>query len=152
MKRIPNTHGTGFTLVELIMVIALLAILASVTIPRISWGLIGKAQAKTSAREFSDYLKLARSLAITHASTNSSGYKVLLSGSLTTYSLIDAATLQTIKEPVDIPQSVICSGDDEFHFTPLGQLQGGGTLTVHFTNAGDTKVVTASAIGRITVE
>ncbi len=152
MKRGPNTIKAAFSLVELVMVVAVLAILASIAIPRIGWGTMGKVQAETAARQFSDYLKLARSLAITHASSNSSGYKVVLSGPFTSYRVINASTAEVVKGPFDIPEGVTCSGDDEFHFTPLGQLQGGSTLTLEVTKAGDTTVVTATAIGRITIE
>ena len=152
MKRGPDTVRTGFTLVELMLVVAVLAILVSIAIPRIGWDTMGKVQAETAARQFSDYLKLARSLAITHASSNSSGYKVVLSGAFTSYSIINVVTSEVVKGPIDIPEGVSCSGDDEFHFTPLGQLQGGSTLTLQVTKAGDTTVVTATAIGRITIE
>lgn len=152
MKRGPNTVRTGFTLVELILVVAVLAILMSIVIPRVGWGTMGKIQAETAARQFSDYLKLARSLAITHASSNSSGYKIVLSGPYTSYSVVNAGTLETVKGPIDIPEGVTCSGSSEFHFTPLGQLQGGSTLTLQFTKSGDTTVVTVTAVGRITVE
>lgn len=152
MKRGPDKIRAGFTLVELILAVAVLAILVSIAIPRIGWGTMGKIQAETAARQFSDHLKLARSLAITHASSNSSGYKVVLSGPFTSYSVINVATSEVVKGPINIPEGVTCSGDDEFYFTPLGQLQGGSTLTLQVTKADDTTVVTATAIGRITVE
>jgi len=151
MKRGPNTVRAGFTLVELILTVAVLAILVSIAIPRIGWGTMGKVQAETAARQFSDYLKLARSLAITHASSNSSGYKVVLSGPFTSYSVINAATSEVVQGPIEIPAGVTCSGDGEFHFTPLGQLQGGSILTLQFTKSSDTTVVTATSIGRITI-
>jgi prepilin-type N-terminal cleavage/methylation domain-containing protein len=152
LKQIPDTVRTGFTLVELLLVVAVLAVMVSITIPRIGWSAMGKVEAKTSAREFSDHLKLARSLAITHASTNSNGYKVVLSGPFTSYSLINVATLATVKGPIDIPQGVICSGDSEFMFTPLGQLQGFGTLAVQFSKSGNIFIVTATSVGRVTIE
>ncbi len=150
--REPDTVRAGFTLVELILAVAVLAILVSIAIPRIGWDTMGKVQAETAARQFSDYLKLARSLAITHASSNSSGYKVVLSGPYTSYSVVNAGTLETVKGPIDIPEGVISSGDSEFHFTPLGRLQSGGTLTLQFSKSGDTTIVSVTPIGRITVQ
>jgi prepilin-type N-terminal cleavage/methylation domain-containing protein len=152
MKRRPSTIRTGFTLIELVLTVAVLAILVSIVIPRIGWETMGKVQAETAARQFSDYLKLARSLAITHASSNSKGYKVVLSGLFTSYSVINVATSGVVKGPIDIPEGVTCSGASEFHFTPLGKLQDGGTLTLQFTKSGDTTVVTVTPIGRITVQ
>ncbi|GAJ08207.1 unnamed protein product, partial [marine sediment metagenome] len=74
MIRGPETARTGFTLIELILTVALLAILVSIVIPRIGLGTMGKVQSETAAQKFSNYLKLARSLAITHACSNSVGY------------------------------------------------------------------------------
>jgi prepilin-type N-terminal cleavage/methylation domain-containing protein len=152
MKRVPDTVRAGFTLVELILAVAVLAILVSIAIPRIGWDTMGKVQAETAARQFSNYLKLARSLAITHASSNSSGYKLVLAGPYTSYSVINVKTLETVKGPIEIPEGVTCSGASEFHFTPLGQLQGGSTLTLQFLKLGDTTIVSVTPIGRITVQ
>ncbi len=153
MKRGPNTVRTGFTLVELILVVAVLAILVSIAIPRIGWGTMGKVQAETAARQFSDYLKLARSLAITHASSNSEGYEVVLSPSKPyTYSLINANTSDVIKGPVALPEGVNRRGDRTYQFTPLGNLSVSRELEVEFSKAGDTTVVSVTPIGRITVQ
>jgi len=152
MKRVPDKIRTGFTMIELVLAVTLLAILVSIAIPRIGWETMGKVQAETAARQFSDYLKLTRSLAITHASSNSSGYKVVLSEPFTSYSIINAATSQTVKSPMDIPEGVTCTGSSQFQFTPLGQLQGGSTLTLQFTKSGDTTTVTVTPVGRIKVQ
>ena len=104
MIRGPHKVRAGFSLIELILAVAVLAILVSIVIPRIGWETMGKVQAETAARQFSDYLKLARSLAITHASSNSSGYKVVLSPSQPyTYSLINADTSDVVKGPITLP-------------------------------------------------
>ncbi len=153
MKRGPNTVRTGFTLVELILAVAVLAILVSIVIPRVGWDTMGKVQAETAARQFSDYLKLARSLAITHASSNSSGYKVVLSPSQPyTYSLINTDTSDVVKGPIAIPEGVDRSGDRTYQFTPLGNLSVSSELSVQFSKAGDTTVVSVTPVGRVTVQ
>jgi len=153
MKRGPDTVRTGFTLVELILVVAVLAILVSIVIPRVGWDAMGKVQAETAARKFSDHLKLARSLAITHASSNSSGYKVVLSPSQPyTYSLINADTSDVIKGPIALPEGVDRRGDRTYQFTPLGNLSVSRELEVEFSKAGDTTVVSVTPIGRITIQ
>ncbi len=149
-----NPVGTagGFTLIELLLAVAVLAILAGIAIPRMDWGVIGKADARTSARGFANYLKLARSLAITNAADNTSGYKVVVSGLFTSYSIINAGTEDVVKGPIEIPEGVTCTGEGEFAFTTLGELtQGSGTLTLEFSSSGETTVVSVTPIGRITV-
>ena len=153
MKRRPDKIRAGFTLIELVLTVAVLAILVSIVIPRVGWETMGKVQAKTAARQFSDYLKLARSLAITHASSNSEGYIVVLSPSQPyTYSLINADTSGVVKGPIALPESVARSGDRTYQFTPLGDLSVSRELSVQFSKSGDTTVVTVTPIGRITVQ
>jgi prepilin-type N-terminal cleavage/methylation domain-containing protein len=153
MKRGPNKIRTGFTLIELVLTVAVLAILVSIVIPRVGWETMGKVQAETAARQFSDYLKLARSLAITHASSNSEGYKVVLSPSQPyTYSLINSDTLDVVKGPVALPEGVDRSGDRTYQFKPLGNLSVSRELSVQFSKSGDTTVVSVTPIGRITVQ
>ena len=72
MQRLSTTKA-GFSLVELMLTVLILAILAGIVIPRMGWATMGKVQAKTAARQFANYLKLTRSLAITHASSNDEG-------------------------------------------------------------------------------
>ncbi|MCX5632239.1 MAG: type II secretion system protein [Phycisphaerae bacterium] len=143
----------GFTLIELILVVVILAILASVVIPRAGWGTMSKVQAETAGREFCNYLKLARSLAITHASSNSEGYKVVLSPSQPyTYSLSNVATSEVIKGPIALPQGVSRSGDRTYQFTPLGNLSVTQTRETTFSKDGETSVVSVTPIGKITVQ
>ena len=149
-----NSVGTprGFTLIELLLTVAVLAILAGIAIPRMDWDVLGKVDCQTSARKFGNYLKLARSFAITNAADNTSGYKVVVSGPFTSYSIINAGTEEVVKGPIEIPEGVTCTGDGEFAFTTLGELtQGSGTLTLEFSSSGETTVVSVTPIGRITV-
>jgi prepilin-type N-terminal cleavage/methylation domain-containing protein len=156
MKRRTNTIRAGFTLVELIMVVAVLAILMAIAIPRMGWGMMDKMQAETTARKFSDYLKLARSLAITHASSNSDGFECTLRFNLMddywAIRIVNRVTSDVVKGPSKLPEGVTKDGDITFQFTPLGKLQSGTTKTVRFTKSGNTSIVTVTAIGRITCQ
>ena len=153
MKRVPDTARTGFTLVELVLIVVVLAILASIAIPRMGWGTIGKVEVESTARQFSGYLRLARSLAITHASSNSEGYRVVLSRRQPyTYSLINNDTSEVVKGPIELPEGVSRSGNRTYRFTPLGNLSGSRELSVQFSKDGDTATVTVTPVGRITVQ
>ncbi len=153
MSRRSASKRMGFALVELILTVALLAILVGIVIPRVGWDAMGKVQAETAARQFSSYLKLARSLAITHASSNSEGYKVVLSSAGPyTYTLSNADTSEVIKGPVALPEGVARSGDRTYQFTPLGNLSVSRELSVRFSKSGDTTIVTVTPVGRITVQ
>ena len=148
VRRRPGTVGIGFTAIELILVVAILGIMASIVIPRMGWATMGKVQ-------FANYLKLARSLAVTDASSNDKGYELKLSpvgGPYTSYEIEDGDTGATVKGPITISTGVICTGDAKFKITPLGQLDGSSTLTVKFSKAGDTSVVSVTSIGRITIQ
>ena len=149
-----DKHIRGFTLVELILVVALLAVLAGIVVPRMGVDVIGKVEAKTAAAQFGNYLRLARSLAITNASSNGQGYKVMLlpSEPYTSYRIVNAQTLEDVKEPREIPQGVVCSGDAEFRFMGLGDLAGASQKQVQFSKEQETLVVTVwPAGGRIKV-
>ncbi|MCK4752802.1 MAG: prepilin-type N-terminal cleavage/methylation domain-containing protein [Planctomycetes bacterium] len=142
----------AFSLIELVLIVALLAILFSIAIPRMGWDTMGKVQGETAAKQFSDYLKLAKLLAITNASTNGSGYKVVCTVDFSSYRIVNADTSADVKGPIYMPNGVVCTGDTEFQFTPLGELTAGsGTLTLQFTKEGDTTTVTVTQIGRITI-
>ncbi len=146
--------GAGFTLVELLVAVMILAILASIVVPRAGWSTIGTMESATAGDQFAAYLRLARSLAITHAGTNGSGYKVVLSpGSpYTSYRIVNADTSANVKASVSIPDGVTCTGDSEIQFTPVGNVTGGAGLSVQFTKNDDTTVVTVAPTGgRITV-
>ncbi len=151
MTRTTDKGRKALCLVEVILAVVILAVLASIAVPGLGWDAKGAIDSETAAYEFGGCLKLARALAITHASSNGSGYKVVLSGPFASYAIINADTSETVKGPMDIPQGVTCTGDSVFHFTPLGQLQAGGTLTLQFAQSSHIAVVRVTPIGRITV-
>ena len=147
--RKPDTIRAGFSLIELTLTVLILAILAGILVPRAGWSLIGTLESETSAHQFAGYLKMARSLAITHANTNAAGYKVVLSPAApyTSYIIVNADTSEYVKAQVNIPQGVTCTGNDEFQFTPLGNLTVPNERSVQFSKADDNTTVTVTPAG-----
>ena len=141
-------------MIELILTVMIVAILAAVVIPRTGWSVVGTFESETAARQFAGYLKLARSLSITHASSNASGYKVVLSPAspYTSYKIVNSETSADVKAAVSIPPGVVCTGTGEFQFTPLGNFIAGSSRSVQFAKEDDTSVVTVTPTGgRVTV-
>lgn len=64
-RYLPAPHGTGFTLLELLVVVAILALLVAVVPPLVS-GAIPGAELKSATRELAAALRYARSQAITY--------------------------------------------------------------------------------------
>lgn len=121
------------TLVELIVVVAILAALALVAVPRLQFGALRRTQASTVARKIVTDLRLTRRLAISDAATNSKGFELAMvgSGSYTGYEIENADTKETVASHT-IDSGIACSGDNKFGFGPLGDLsdQGHTQLTV----------------------
>ena len=72
----PTWAGAGFTLIELMAVVAIMGLLALVLVPRMADSAIWGNQAEAAARQLAAMLKLARRMAVEHAADNPQGYAV----------------------------------------------------------------------------
>ena len=117
MTKKSNAH----TLIELIIIVAMLAVLAFIAIPRLQFSTLYRKQADTVARKIVTDLRRTRQLAISNAVTNSSGYALNITSS-TTYEIVDGNGAPIPNGTFSIDPPVSCSGGTNFRFGPLGSL------------------------------
>ncbi len=136
----------AYSLVELLIVVAILSALAVVTVPRLQFGAIHKNRAEAAAAQILSALRQTRSLAILHAVDHPEGYALRLtkSGTVTTFDILDAATSATV-ESASLDKSVSSSGGTLFTFTTLGALKTGSDTSLTLAAGGTTCTVTVIA-------
>ncbi len=154
-SRHKNLYRTGFTLLELLLTTLMLIILAAAAIPRVGLDAVGKVQTKTLGRQFANYLRLAKSMSIVNAAISGQGYMVELlpSSPYSSFQIVNVETSNVVKQAVLIPDGLVCTGDDEFAFTNLGDLNAADPQSVEFSMQGKTVTITVwPAAGRIEVQ
>lgn len=130
---------SGFTLIEIILVIVVLGILMAVAIPRFNFN---NKLAYTTAKKLADDLRFTRSLAI----NKGINHYLLLSPSspYTQYAIFDSSTDPDtqIGETRTIPTGVNCTASTStFQFNYLGACNSGVDGTVTLVGEGETSVV-----------
>ncbi|MDI6451121.1 pilus assembly FimT family protein [Anaerobaca lacustris] len=128
----------AFTLAELIVMVAMLAALTFVAVPRLPFRSIQGHRAEVTAWKIATDLRRTRSLAILHAGTNSKGFALNIKGTGkgTEYEIVDLGSQDTIDVHV-VDADVSLAGRRTFEFSPLGALK----------DKND-PVLTVSALGR----
>lgn len=123
-----TARRTAFSLLEAIMIVAILGALAFIAVPRLNFGALYRQQAGTIAKKITTDIRRTRTMAITKAATNTTGYTLRITGS--TYQIIDDSNSVTV-DTHTIDSNISCGGGTEFRFGPLGNLRNGSTpLTV----------------------
>lgn len=143
---------SGFSLIELILVLVLFAGLAMIAVPRLDGHIMGKSSLDAAAREIVGELRRCRSLAVSNAATNPEGFSLRLTNGDVNYEIVNLATSETltIKE---VPAGVELSGDDEFRFSPLGSLGNGSGSVLTLERGDDSVTVTViAATGSVFIE
>ena len=132
MTKKSNAH----TLVELIIIVAMLAAVAFIVIPRLHFSTLYRKQADTVARKIVTDLRRTRQLAISSAATDPNGYALSITGPI--YKIVDGNGTPIQNGTFSIDPQISCSGGTNFRFGPLGN------LTVY-----DSNQLTVSAEGKI---
>ena len=127
----------AFSLVELVLVVAILGAIAFIAVPRLGSDTLNRLTATTTAREIATDMRLARSLAVSNAGANSQGYAIRMTGSppYSEYKIVNLVTDETVSTKT-IPATVSCTGDTEFRFGPLGNLASGSGTTLSVSGDG----------------
>jgi len=129
---------TAFSLIEAIVIVVILGAMAFIAVPRLNFAVLYRKQAHTVAKQIVTDLRRTRTLAITRAATNSTGFSLQITGS--TYQIIDDSNGTTVDSQM-IDSHISCGGGSQFLFGPLGNLRAGSTpLTV--SSAGRTYTIT----------
>jgi hypothetical protein len=116
----------------------ILGALAFIAIPHLNFAALHHKQAHTVAKKIVTDLRRTRTLAITKAATNQTGYTLSITGS--SYQIIDDSNSVTVdSQTIDSP--VTCGGGTVFSFGPLGNLRA-GTTPITVSSEGKTYTIT----------
>jgi prepilin-type N-terminal cleavage/methylation domain-containing protein len=139
----------GYSLTELVIVVAIMGVMAAMAIPRFSTSLVGKTKAEAAAYKLIADLRLARSMAIRDAATNDKGYEVDLTS--TTYTIENTKTHATVaSHTFTSGVTVAWTGSSKFVFEPLGDLKSGSGTQITLAAGGRTCTLTfVAATGEI---
>ncbi len=123
----------AFSLVELIIIVAIVAALTFMAVPRLGFTALRRKQADTVAKKIITDLRRTRRLAISDAANNTDGFALNMTGGspYTGYEIEDLSTSTIITNGTfSIDSAISCTGGASFQFGPLGNLTGGGTQLI----------------------
>lgn len=127
-----NKVQKAYSLAELILVVMFVGILAAIAVPRINFGIISKQKVDTVTKKLVTDLRRTRTLAITNAATNSTGYGIQMTGipPYQGYEIWDRTNWKMI-DSHKFDSDIFCGGNKYFRFGPMGNLiDAGGALKI----------------------
>ena len=137
----------GYTLLEILFVVIVLAILAGIAIPRLGVGLSTKMKVKTAAQRLVSDLRYTRRLAI----TNNQDYRLSVDSSENDYTIYDSGDTQ-VGATKNIDSDITISADKDFIFESLGNASVSSDTDISLSSNGnqaDITVTTATGMGSV---
>lgn len=144
----------GFSLIELVLVVAILTVLAAITVPRFGSDVLDRSAVSAAARETAADMRLCRSFAVANAAVNPQGYAFRMKAGTPYpgYEIVDLQTSAAVKD-MAYSESVSCTGDGEFRFGPLGNLTTGSGTILNLAGSGrQYALVLNTATGSVVIE
>ena len=151
MKKIINKKLNAFTLTELIVAVLVIGIIAAVSVPRMNFSTIGKLNADVQSKKMVSLMRRTRALAVSNAATNSSGYRLSMTGGspYSGYEIIDIGSSSTV-DTGSIDSNIGCTGGSTFNFGPMGnRLSPTGTMLVVSDGGSIYNITVVSATGMV---
>jgi len=137
----------GYTLIETIFVVVVIAVLAAMALPRLTGSFNDKMKVKTAAHKLVSDLRLTRRLAV----TRHEDYRLSVDSSGNEYAIYDASNSQ-VGEIRSIDSDVTISADKDFIFELLGNADVASDTSVSLSNGGNQADITVTiATGMIQV-
>ena len=146
-----NRQKAAFTLTELILVVIFLGIFAVISIPKLNFAVVSKQIADCHAKKIATDLRRTRSLAISNAAENTTGFALNMIGAVPyfVYEIVNIDTAATIDSHI-IDSDVSCAGGNQFEFGPLGNLLSSSDTELTVSAEGKTFTITIiSATGMV---
>jgi len=134
-------------MVELIIIVAIVAALTFIAVPRLRFTTLRRKQADTVAKKIITDLRRTRRLAISDAANNTDGFALNMTGGspYTGYEIEDLSTSTIITNGTfSIDSAISCTGEANFQFGPLGNLKAG--IDAQLTVSAEEKTFTITVI------
>jgi type II secretory pathway pseudopilin PulG len=129
---------TGYSLIELVIIVVFIGIIAAIAVPRLNLSAISGQKAGALAGKIVTDLRRTRRLAVSDAAVNPSGFTLNMTGA-EPYEGYEIENLQT-SETIDshaIDSNISCTGGDTFQFGPLGNLKASSDTQLVISDSGN---------------
>ncbi len=138
----------AFSMVELIIIVAIVAALTFIAVPRLGFTALRRKQAGTVAKKIVTDLRRTRRLAISDAANNTDGFALNMTGGspYTGYEIVNLKPPSATVDSHTIDSDISCTGGATFQFGPLGNLKAESDTQLAVSPSGKTFTITITII------